>query len=221
MTKNWYNELQGKTSVTELLGDTLNETDRYGNDAFLSAVKFGFSELAVDMVENLPGLDVNKANKLGLAGLHYAPRNKDVAVMKALLDKGANLEDTDMTGSTPVLLSGIYNFPEGVDMLLDAGANIHHVNTNGQNFLHMAAYSGNTDLITLALEHGIPNSESKQGWDAARFASLNKQDHVGKFIEDWYASNQDDGTTDVSDVLGLDDAMELVDSTLTSGDDVA
>ncbi len=217
MTKNWRNELDGKHTLADLLGESLNETDRYGNDAFLAAIKFGKNDLALDMLKNLPGLDLDKTDVFGRTALH---KTSDSELAKLLLEKGADFEVADSLQNTPMLLATIYNRAEVVELLKDAGADLHHVNVQGQNLLHLAAYSGNLDLVEMALEAGVEQVDDKNGRSLETYYTMmQRHPHVGEFLKEWNDTHS--GALAHDDVLGLDGHTELVEEVTTLTDDVA
>ena len=81
--------------------------------------------------------------------------------MKYLIEKGANVNVTDKTGNSPLVLSSLYgsylhlmfdsiaklsimsfhlDYSKVFRMLLDAGVDIHTQNINNNSAIHFAAY---------------------------------------------------------------------------------
>lgn len=118
------------------------------------------------------GADPFAKDKHGMTPLHAACRNGCLDVIQFLLAKGAAVDDTTITGCTPLLCipfgeddeckaSGLpsvsYNVvsrPEVAKVLLDHGANIHAATNSGYTVLHGTACSGDTKFIRFLVEHG-------------------------------------------------------------------
>jgi len=82
----------------------------------------------------------------------------------------ALINSSDKDGDTP-LLSGAYSkSSRGVPLLLKAGANPLHKNAKGENFLHISAYLGCSELIEVFLK-SVPKDLVK--------ASVNSSDKNG------------------------------------------
>jgi len=106
------------------------------------------------------GAEVNsQTTNEGKAPLHFAAKhNKDAAVVKLLLDKGANVEARDKFKITPLNLAASFNTPAVVELLLDNGANI---DTGMFGTLRSAAISGDPVIVALLLDRGKVTSRKK------------------------------------------------------------
>ena len=94
--------------------------------------------------------------------------------IRAALDAGADLEEADPHGRTPLLVAIISRHADGlelVEMLLDAGADIHATHSSGNTALHFAAFVGNAEIVRLLMERGadpaVRNSENRTPADLA------------------------------------------------------
>ena len=99
------------------------------------------------------------------SALHYAAGNPNPDVAAVLLDNGADIEAEDNPGGTP-LLSAARADPSGevVRLLLDRGANPHHLDDWQENLLHYAAQNPNPEIARLALSLGFsPLSRNENG----------------------------------------------------------
>ncbi len=85
------------------------------------------------------------------SALHIACKNDDVALMKLLLENGANVNGTDRTGRTPLHYA---TTAYAAQLLLSKGAlpNVHAY--DGCTQLHSAAFDGNLDVIRELLKNG-------------------------------------------------------------------
>ena len=92
----------------------------------------------------------------------------DVEMVKFLLASGADIEQTDVSGLTPLLIASKLKHYRMCRVLLTnklAKANIHAKGKDGRSVLHVALFgSGREDIITLLLEHNAdPNVTDEDG----------------------------------------------------------
>ena len=97
--------------------------------------------------------------------LLWAVRNGHEAVVRLLIEKGADVEGKDMAGWTP-LGAAIYNRQEAmVQLLIGRGANIEAKNKSGSTRLILAAYNGYEAIVRLLIEKGANiEARNKDGW---------------------------------------------------------
>ncbi len=92
-----------------------------------------------------------------------------IDLAKTLLDRGANVNETDNDGATPLMLSAEgnaylpYNLPL-VQLLIDARASIEAHDSRGLTALHHAVYAGKTDVVRLLIDSGaLLNKKTNDG----------------------------------------------------------
>lgn len=114
-------------------------------------------------------LDLNIKDSDGQTVLHKIinsnslDENYKKESLKILIDKGADLNEENILGYTPLslaLLMGNFNLSE---FLINSGANIHHViSTNNENMLHCAVRGKNPAVVSLLI--GVdPKHKNKHG----------------------------------------------------------
>jgi ankyrin repeat protein len=86
--------------------------------------------------------------------VHDAARAGDSQTVTRLLDQGANIEDREPTGETPLIAAALAGQTQIVELLLDRHAAIEARNDRGLTPLHAAAYGGHADTVAALLEHG-------------------------------------------------------------------
>ena len=91
----------------------------------------GLEELKI-FIENNPSL-INKKDNLGRSLLYLASRNGYIDICNYLLQKGAKLNETQNTGSTPLHGASYYGNELVVQLLLQYGANTK-IKNNFSNF---------------------------------------------------------------------------------------
>lgn len=134
------------------------------------------------------GADANRADTKGWTALHHAVICPGMAeVVKALLAGGADVQRHIENGQTALLLAHIL-FVDNVDprdgreilqLLVQAGADIHAEDRDGETLLHIAAYNNAASLAQTCLELGAdPQRPNGRGETPLRLAERLKADRV-------------------------------------------
>jgi len=106
-----------------------------------------------------------------------------VDVVKSLLAKGANVNETDPDGNTPLMLAAegnaylLNNLPV-VRLLIDARASLEARDSRGRTALHRAAAEGKHEVVRLLLDSGaLINKKANDGatplFYAVQFGKMN------------------------------------------------
>jgi ankyrin repeat protein len=116
--------------------------------------------LVKQLVEN--DADVNKP---GWTPLHYAASTGQVAVIEFLLDNSAYIDAESPNGSTPLMMAAMYGSPEGVKVLIQAGAELGIKNQLGLTALDFAVRGHRQnakELIETALQRQAARAAKDQ-----------------------------------------------------------
>jgi ankyrin repeat protein len=119
------------------------------------AVTMGLTEMASALIEN--GANVNGANAEGLSPIFLTQDNLQIA--RLLLENKARVNVEDESGATPLLVT-IKRSPQGntdlkfISLLIEFGANIHALNSQGYSPLYIAACYGKTPIVDFLLSKG-------------------------------------------------------------------
>jgi ankyrin repeat protein len=94
----------------------------------------------------------------GGGALLAAVASGKVDAVKSLLAKGANVDEADGDGTTPLMLAseGNANLPDSVpivEALLTAGAHVDSVDARGRSSLYRASGAGKMDAMRLLVDH--------------------------------------------------------------------
>ena len=81
-------------------------------------------------------------------------RDSPIAVLKLLLDKGADVNRGDEYGTTPLIAAAQMGDCEVAKLLLDRGANIEKANDNWRAPLMTAVDANNKEMVKLLIERG-------------------------------------------------------------------
>ena len=105
------------------------------------------------------GAPVNLTDNDGYTPLMMALNADDEenirAIIKQLLKHGADVHMKAVTDQTTAIHhAACYNTPATLELLLQAGANLHYRSANGETLLHLAAGHGNIQNIEFLLQRG-------------------------------------------------------------------
>jgi serine/threonine-protein kinase len=112
---------------------------------------------------------VSEPTPVPAMSLLAAVSNGKVDLVKSLLAKGANVNEADAEGNTPLMIAseGNANLPYGlpvVEMLINARASLEAHDAKGRTALHRAAAEGKTDAARLLLDSGaLINPKANDG----------------------------------------------------------
>ncbi|KAI1505748.1 ankyrin repeat-containing domain protein [Biscogniauxia marginata] len=116
---------------------------------------------------------VNSSDESTATALTYAVAKGNAPAVKALIEKGANVNKTDRNGKTPLLgLQPDDTAAPILELLLEAGANINHQDDEGYTILLWHARLSNTKVVRLLLDNGAdPKRSLHDGQTAMQLAA--------------------------------------------------
>lgn len=136
------------------------------------AVAAGLNNYIEAMIKQLPTV-VNEISTHGYSALALATHfNKEEAVLILLTHKADPDIPTQNEESLYPLQIALLNKNNAISkLLIEAGADVNTIPSNGQTALHLAAQQGNIELIVLLLENGarieLKNMNNKTASDLA------------------------------------------------------
>ncbi|WP_158887970.1 ankyrin repeat domain-containing protein [Amycolatopsis anabasis] len=139
-------------TLGELTPGEVNLTDADGRTPLMHAVLAEDADPAVVVSLIDRGADVNVTdNGQNWTAVHFAARDQNEALVRLLLEAGAEVDAVDVFGNTP-LWRGVLN--AGSDLaalraLLEYGADPRRKNQYGASPLDMARESGQRDVVAL------------------------------------------------------------------------
>lgn len=116
------------------------------------------------------GFTINATDEKGRTALMYAAKAKNYAALAFLLNTGANVNAKDEEGNTALLLCDMKG--ETVKLLLDAGADVKAVNTDGVSVMYNAASDTDLTVVRALIAKGAPMNiaKVKNGYTPLMFA---------------------------------------------------
>jgi hypothetical protein len=122
---------------------------------FLKAVRERDGNTVTEMLEK-PGSTVIDAREVGSGenALQIVIARQDLAWLGFLLSKGANANQQDDSGNSPMMQAVEAGFTEGVRRLLSARANVNLPNRSGETPLIRAVQKRDVAMVRLLLANG-------------------------------------------------------------------
>ena len=126
-------------------------------------------------------VDVDGSQGDGTTAMHWAAFRDDLEMAKMLVQAGANVRATTREGDiTPLFMACKNGSAPMVELLINAGADVNGVKSNGTTPLMEAAASGSAEAVKVLLDHGA-NANAKEtahGQTALMFAAALNRDAV-------------------------------------------
>jgi ankyrin repeat protein len=139
-------------------GVSANTVNTDGTSALMAATLFGNGRMVEVLLEHRA--DANRSGPLGTTALMWAL--PDIAKVRLLLARGANVNGRSETERTALLVAASY--PGTVDLLrllLDNGADLRAQDRGGATALSLAVRSADSDVVRFLVDRGLdPNALS-------------------------------------------------------------
>eukprot|EP00437_Effrenium_voratum_P043338 CAMPEP_0181472230 /NCGR_PEP_ID=MMETSP1110-20121109/39491_1 /TAXON_ID=174948 /ORGANISM="Symbiodinium sp., Strain CCMP421" /LENGTH=285 /DNA_ID=CAMNT_0023597289 /DNA_START=22 /DNA_END=876 /DNA_ORIENTATION=+ len=94
--------------------------------------------------------EVNQQDTKLVTSLHTAVHQDSAQMVQLLLMHKANVNVQDQVGQSPVFFAASTTV---IAVLLDAKADLHHLNKKGQSALHLAAHNGRHEAVVYLTDH--------------------------------------------------------------------
>lgn len=127
---------------------------------------------------------INSLDRNGQSLLFLFVCGNNFHAVKFLVEGGADMEIHEKENGNTALMAAIsLGYTEITDYLIAKGADIHAVNTNGDNIIHFGAIHGNLAVVKYACEHGCDiNQKNKVGNCAILFAAGNNYQDIVEYL---------------------------------------
>jgi len=142
-------------SIADLLlfyGASDSIEDKEGNDAMMTSVFFGNLETVDVLLQN--GLYPDSRDKKGNTPLMIAAQQGHRDMIPLLLEYGAGLENVNNQNYTPLAHAIRFHQDSAAMVLMDSGANVHHLISKGKNIYDLAVQQNRKEIVKLLKAKG-------------------------------------------------------------------
>jgi ankyrin repeat protein len=140
---------------------------------FLEAVKKKEGQKVEDALSE-PGSTIVNARDVssGQGALHIVTERRDPTWLRYLIGKGANVNQRDRKGVSPLQMAANLGWVEGVEILVKRKADPDESNDAGETPLISAVHQRNTTLVKILLEGGADPDRADNSGRSARDYSI-------------------------------------------------
>lgn len=138
-----------------------------------------------ELANALKGHQVNELNDIGWTPLHYAGFAGNVANVKLLLDRGADMRIRAKTKfrNSAFLASMLTGDYDTIRLFLDRGADVLERQGEGDTALHEAAANGDFPMVKMLVERGSDvHARDDEGKSPLDYAVEHKHAEVADFL---------------------------------------
>lgn len=146
-------------------GADIHARSKYGDTALTAATYFCHPNVSEFLIEQ--GADVNaKNNGFGSTPLMLAAECNDVAIVDALIKRGAKINETNKKGMTALTAAAIKGHAAVVQRLLNSGADTEKYGPKIGTVLYEASQQGHDAIVKLLISKGaeINWKSNHNGW---------------------------------------------------------
>ena len=138
--------------------------------------------------------------------LHYVKSGRPTTeIAKFLIDTGADVNEKDEIGWTPLMYAAANGHTETAKLLIDKGANVNAMGNGMETALYAAEFRGHTDIANLLIKHGADKKyyekRDKYGWTTLMYAAESGHTEIAKFFIDTGAD------VNAKDIFGITPLM--------------
>jgi len=133
------------------------------------------------------GMLVNAKTSDGVPLICVAARNDCLSKVQWLVDNGADIDAVSGDRGYSAVMDAVWrkNFSI-VQYLIEKGANLNFISTDGQPLLVLAVGNGNTNIVELLLKHGAnPDVKDSMEMTAREYAVLFRKPSIIKLFEEY------------------------------------
>ena len=122
--------------------------------SFLEAVKKRDGDKVTNLLQSGSNIVNAQQSGDGRTAMHIVVERRDPVWIKFLLAKGANPNQGDKNGDTPLMLATQLSYLEGMETLLTYGGKVDEANRAGETPLIRAVQLRDAEAVRLLMKHG-------------------------------------------------------------------
>jgi len=111
------------------------------------------------------------ANLSAIPNTWTAAKKGNLDALQHMIDQGADLNQRDPLGVSPLEWAAMYNHPDAITLLVKAGADVDARNPKGSTALHAAAFVGRTEATRALVGLGADVQAANHRGDTPRMAA--------------------------------------------------
>lgn len=177
--------------------DEEDEDEDYGGERYADTVSGGSSSSAKKKSDEKTTIDINNipfdllprdvsdaANDEGMTALHFAAQKGDTAVVKFLIEHGADLKAQDIVLSRSAIHFAAENGNlDTIKYLTDKGVDLQDKDCFGATAFHYAAKSNRLDAMKYLVSKKMDyTAKDSRGWTAMHYAAYGGSIDVIKYL---------------------------------------
>lgn len=113
-----------------------------------------------------------------------AARSLDYEKVKEHVEAGADLNQKDYNGFTPLIMAAYYGNASIVEYLCEAGAGLNSQDDEGWTALHHSTFYQHQEIVPILLEHGASTTiKDKRGYDVLWYAKRSSNMRILEMLE--------------------------------------
>lgn len=148
----------GHLKIAEALSESFGINPNLMSQTGETALTMAFLSCpdAVPAILKIPSLNINDVNRAKCSALHYAVRHRaDGAnyIEQLLAMPGIEIDLQDCEGYTPLMMAAKKGAVKTIELLIQAGADIHKKNSSGLNAKEIAVLFRHPEVIDLLDKH--------------------------------------------------------------------
>jgi hypothetical protein len=110
--------------------------------------------LALNAITSYAQMPPSEAVAARYKGLHRAAHTGNIKSLQDLISQGANLEERDGFGRTPMHVAAFASHEEAVKLLAAAGADVNALENQAYDIVTISAVANDVDMLDMALTAG-------------------------------------------------------------------
>ena len=180
-------------------GRTTRKGGSANEETLHDAVYDGNLRKVMRMVQQGADIDKNGNNNLGATPLMIAANNGDLAIVRYLVEQGADKEKVLNDGTSPLMFAIQEGHMAVVRYLVEQGVDKNRADHDGNTPLIIAAHEGKLDIVQYLVEQGVDkNQADHEGYTPLMLAVQEGDMAVVRYLVEQGADKENalnDGTT--------------------------